>query len=81
MIRDCPGAADYINCSLYKRDLANNWIVLPNNSWILCWTAGNNIKEQLDDYHRQNPIHVAAAPVAILLAPTTSIEDILPHMS
>jgi hypothetical protein len=34
MIRDCPGAADYINCSLCKQDLASNQIVLPNNGWI-----------------------------------------------
>jgi hypothetical protein len=35
MIRDCPGAVDYINRGLCKRDPANNWIVLPNNGWIL----------------------------------------------
>jgi hypothetical protein len=62
MIRDCPGAADYINCGLCKRDLTNNQIVLPNNVWILCWTIGNNIKERLDDYYRQNPIPAAATP-------------------
>jgi hypothetical protein len=45
MIRDCPGAADYVNHSLYKKDSTNNWIVLPNNVWIPCWTMGNNIKE------------------------------------
>jgi hypothetical protein len=39
MIRDCPGTADYINCGLCKRDLTNNWIVLPNNGWIPCWTT------------------------------------------
>jgi hypothetical protein len=81
MIRDCPGAADYINCGLCKRDPANNWIVLPNNGWISCWTMGNNIKEQLDDYYRQKPIPAAAAPTAIPLAPTTGIKDVPPHMS
>jgi hypothetical protein len=80
MIRDCPGAADYINHGLCKRDLANNRIVLPNNGWILRW-MGNNIKEQLDDYYRQNPVPAAAAPTAILLAPTTGIKDVAPHMS
>jgi hypothetical protein len=45
MIRDCPGAADYINHGLCKQDPANNWIILPNNVWILRWTTGNNIKE------------------------------------
>jgi hypothetical protein len=55
MIRDCPGAVDYINCGLCKRDPANNGIVLPNNVWTPCWTTGNNIKEQLDDYYRHNP--------------------------
>jgi hypothetical protein len=45
MIRDCPGAADYINRSLCKQDLANNQIVLPNNGWIPHWTTGNNVKE------------------------------------
>jgi hypothetical protein len=45
MIRDCPGAADYINHGLYKWDPTNNRIVLPNNVWILRWTMGNNIKE------------------------------------
>jgi hypothetical protein len=81
MIRDCPGAVNYINCSLCKRDLANNRIVLPNNGWIPCWTTGNNIKKRLDDYYRQNPVPAAAAPTAIPLAPTTSIKDVLPHMS
>jgi S-formylglutathione hydrolase FrmB len=81
MIRDCPGAADYINCSLCKRDPANNQIVLPNNGWILWWTTGHNIKEWLDDYYRQNLIPATAASVAIPLAFTTSIKDILPHMS
>jgi hypothetical protein len=80
MIRDCPGAADYINCGLCKWDPTNNWIVLPNNGWIPRWTMGNNIKEWLDDYYRQNPVP-AAAPVAIPLAPTTSIKDVPPHMS
>jgi hypothetical protein len=45
MIRDCPGAVDYIDRGLCKRDPTNNWIVLPNNVWIPCWTTGNNIKE------------------------------------
>jgi hypothetical protein len=45
MIRDCPGAVDYINRGLCKWDPANNWIVLPNNGWILRWTMDNNIKE------------------------------------
>jgi hypothetical protein len=81
MIRDCPGAADYINRGLCKRDLTNNRIVLPNNGWILCWTTGNNIKEHLDDYYRQNPIPATIAPVAIPLAPTTGIKDVPPHMS
>jgi hypothetical protein len=45
MIRDCPGAADYINRGLCKRDLANNQIVLPNKGWIPHWTTGNIIKE------------------------------------
>jgi hypothetical protein len=81
MIRDCPGIADYINHGLCKRDLANNCIVLPNNGWILRWTTGNNIKERLDDYYRQNPVPATAAPITIPLAPTTDIEDIPPHMS
>jgi hypothetical protein len=42
---------------------------------------GNNIKERLDDYYRQNPVPTAAAPTTILLAPTTGIKDVLPHMS
>jgi hypothetical protein len=81
MIRDCPGAADYINHGLCKRDPANKRIVLPNNGWILHWTTGNNIKERLDDYYRQNPVPAAAMPVAIPLAPTTGIKDVPPHMS
>jgi hypothetical protein len=81
MIRDCPGAADYINCSLCKRDPANNQIVLPNNGWIPCWTTGNKIKEWLDDYYRQNPAPAAATPIAIPLTPTTGIKDVPPHMS
>jgi hypothetical protein len=39
MIRDCPGAADYIGRSLCKRDPASNRIVLLNNAWIPRWTA------------------------------------------
>jgi hypothetical protein len=81
MIRDCPGTADYINRGLCKQDLTNNRIVLPNNGWILRWTMGNNIKEQLEDYYRQNPGPAAAAAVAIPLTPTTSIKDVPPHMS
>jgi hypothetical protein len=81
MIRDCLGAADYINRSLCKQDLTNNWIVLPNNGWIPRWTMGNNIKEQLDDYYRQNPVPATTALVAIPLAPTTGIKDVPPHMS
>jgi hypothetical protein len=81
MIRDCSGAADYINHGLCKRDPANNQIVLPNNGWIPHWTTGNNIKECLDDYYRQNPIPAAAAPAAIPLAPTIGIKDVPPHMS
>jgi hypothetical protein len=42
--------------------------------------AGNNIKERIDDYYRQNPIP-AAVSAAILLAPTTGIKDVPPHMS
>jgi hypothetical protein len=80
MIRDCPGAADYVGRSLCKRDPASNRIVLPNNAWIPCWTAGNNIKERIDDYYRQNPVP-ATISAAILLAPTTGIKDDLPHMS
>jgi hypothetical protein len=72
---------DYINHGLCKRDPANNQIVLPNNGWILRWTTGNNIKEQLDDDYRQNPVPAAAMPVAIPLAPTTGIKDVLLHMS
>jgi hypothetical protein len=73
---------DYINRGLCKRDPTNNRIVLPNNGWIPRWTTGNNIKERLDDYYRQNPVPAsAAAPVAIPLAPTTGIKDVLPHMS
>jgi hypothetical protein len=74
MIRDCPGAVDYINCGLCKRDPTNNQIVLPNNVWIPRWTMG---KEQLDDYYRQNPVPAATIP----LAPTTGIKDVPPHMS
>jgi hypothetical protein len=81
MIRDCPGAMDYINHSLCKWDPANNRIVLPNNGWIPRWTTGNNIKERLDDYYRQDPVPIAAAPAAIPLAPTTGIKDVPPHMS
>jgi hypothetical protein len=81
MIRDCPGAVDYINRGLCKRDPTNNWIVLPNDSWILRRTMGNNIKERLDDYYRQNPVPAAAAAVAIPLAPTTGIKDVPLHMS
>jgi hypothetical protein len=82
MIRDCPGAMDYINHSLCKWDPTNNRIVLPNNGWIPHWTTGNNIKERLDDYYRQNPVPAAAAtPAAIPLAPTTGIKDVPPHMS
>jgi hypothetical protein len=81
IIRDCPGAADYINRGLCKWDPANNRIVLPNNGWIPRWTTGNNIKEWLDDYYRQNPVHATATPIAIPLAPTTGIKDVLPHMS
>jgi hypothetical protein len=76
MIRDCPGTADYINCSLCKWDPTNNRIVLPNNGWIPRWTMGNNIKECLDDYYRQNPIPAATVPITIPLAPTTGIKDI-----
>jgi hypothetical protein len=81
MIRDCPGAADYINCGLCKRDPEKNGIVLPNNGWILQWATGNNIKERLDDYYRQNPVPAAAVSAAIPLAPTTSIKDVPLHMS
>jgi hypothetical protein len=81
MIRDFPGAADYINRGLCKWDPTNNRIVLPNNGWIRRWTTGNNIKERLDDYYRQNPIHAAATPVAIPLAPTTSIKDVPPSQN
>jgi hypothetical protein len=81
MIRDCPGTADYINRSLCKRDLTDNQIVLLNNMWILHWTMGNNIKEHLDNYYRQNPVPAAATPVTIPLAPTTGIKDIPPHMN
>jgi hypothetical protein len=80
MIRDCPGAVDYINHGLCKWDPTNNRIVLPKNGWIPRWTTGNNIKEWLDDYYRQNPIPVATVPVAIPLTPTTGIKDVLPHM-
>jgi hypothetical protein len=80
MIRDCPGAADYIGRGLCKRDAASNRIVLPNNAWIPRWTAGNNIKEQIDNYYRQNPVP-AAISAAIPLTPTTGIKDVLPHMS
>jgi hypothetical protein len=45
MFRDCLGAVDYINHSLCKRDLMMHQIVLPDNTWILYWMAGNNIKE------------------------------------
>jgi hypothetical protein len=34
MIRDFPGAVDYINRGLCKWDPANNQIILPNNIWI-----------------------------------------------
>jgi hypothetical protein len=81
MIRDCPGAVDYINHGLCKWYPTNNQIVLPNNGWIPHWILGNNIKEQLDDYYRQNPVPAATAPAAIPLAPTTSIKDVPPHMS
>jgi S-formylglutathione hydrolase FrmB len=81
MIRDYPHAADYIDHGHCKRDLTNNQIVLPNNVWILHWTTGNNIKEQLNDYYRQNPVPAAAAPATIPLAPTTGIKDVPPHMS
>jgi hypothetical protein len=81
MIRDCPCTVDYINHSLCKQDLTNNWIVLPNNSWIPCWTMGNNIKEHLDDYYRQNSVPATTAPITIPLAPTTGIKDVPPHMS
>jgi hypothetical protein len=80
MIRDCPGAADYINHSLCKRDPTNNWIILPNNGWILRLTMGNN-KERLDDYYRQSPVPAATTPVAIPLTPTTGIKDVPLHMS
>jgi hypothetical protein len=80
MIRDCPGVADYIGRGLCKRDLANNWIVLPNGMWIPRWTAGNNIKERIDDYYRQNSMPATIA-ATIPLAPTTGIKDVLPHMS
>jgi hypothetical protein len=80
MIRDCPGAADYVRCGLCKRDPASNRIVLPNNAWIPRWMAGNNIKERIDDYYRQNPVPVAVS-AAIPLAPTTGIKDVPPHMS
>jgi hypothetical protein len=73
MIRDCPGAADYVGRGLCKRDPASNQIVLPNNAWIPRWTAGNNIKERIDDYYRQNPVPVAIS-AAIPLAPTTGIK-------
>jgi hypothetical protein len=42
--------------------------------------AGNNIKEWIDNYYRQNPVP-AAISAAIPLAPTTSIKDVLLHMS
>jgi hypothetical protein len=69
MIRDCPGAVDYVGRGLCKRDPASNQIVLLNNAWIPRWTAGNNIKERIDDYYRQNPV------------PTAVSAAILPHMS
>jgi hypothetical protein len=42
--------------------------------------AGNNIKERIDDYYRQNPVP-AAVSAAIPLAPTTGIKNVPPHMS
>jgi hypothetical protein len=80
MIRDCPGAADYVGHGLCKRDLASNQMVLLNNTWIPRWMGGNNIKERIDDYYRQNPIP-ASVSAAIPLTPTTSIKDVPPHMS
>jgi hypothetical protein len=80
MIRDCPGAADYIGHGLCKRDPTSNQIVLPNSTWIPCWIAGNNIKEWIDDYYRQNPVPTAIS-ATIPLAPTTGIKDVPPHMS
>jgi hypothetical protein len=80
MIRDYPGAADYVGHGLCKRDPASNQIVLPNNAWIPRWMAGNNIKERIDDHYRQNPIPTAVS-AAIPLAPTTGIKDVPPHMS
>jgi hypothetical protein len=43
--------------------------------------AGNNIKERLDDYYRQNPVPATAAPATIPLTPTTGIKDVLLRMS
>jgi hypothetical protein len=37
--------------------------------------------QRLDDYYRQNPIPATAIPVAIPVAPTTGIKDILPYIS
>jgi hypothetical protein len=42
--------------------------------------AGNNIKEWIDNYYRQNPVP-ATISITIPLAPTTGIKDVLPHMS
>jgi hypothetical protein len=42
--------------------------------------AGNNIKERIDNYYRQNPIP-ATVSATIPLAPTTGIKDVPPHMS
>jgi hypothetical protein len=42
--------------------------------------AGNNIKESIDDYYRQNPVP-AAVFAAIPLTPTSGIKDVSPHMS
>jgi hypothetical protein len=80
MIRDFPGAADYIGHGLCKRDPTSNQIVLPNGTWIPCWMVGSNIKERIDDCYRQNPVP-ATVSAAIPLAPTTGIKDVPLHMS
>ncbi|KAF7297477.1 hypothetical protein MIND_00981500 [Mycena indigotica] len=70
-IGTCPTVEEYTKQGKCKRDV-NGRVTLPSGAFVPSRILGANLRDRIDEYHRQNPGQLAAGQLMLDLAPRTA---------